>query len=898
MKFRKLKAWVSVHKLPTFLITTSLLAVIIIPPSVVYTRNNTNSKTGEGIAQNKELIKQSSVSIKLPSSDSITNYPSNLITNTQIAAILSNLPSGTKINGESVDFTELFNYNESLWIEILGKNTPTREDGLISFTNLQGVNTALPTLTLSVFADSVSSSSSSSSDSDSTAAITLNYQDSTTAQNIFTSNLLPSEVGKIKAVNIFSCQFTVLDIIDWLAQEKEYNLSQQQWADALENADISYTGGNITITGAEFNSVDLGEIKLTNFNENDGLNISTYLSDYGMATTEDGKSNPLYNNISEVYSYNYPLVNMVYGSNFSKSDYATTYANYYNYNMAAILANSYETTDSATPEPQVTQEVDGKYYVSTFNLDANLSYWTSFLYNKNNSIQKTFFSYYNKLITSSTTNEPILASSSSSSTNSYSSTLPNVEINYNANYYSDVSFIALNGAITFYNVDNTLNNTTPTTLTMDLTNSKGDASVQTYNFSNINYESFSIDGFKNISTSSSSSGETIYDLNVNVNDLSTQNLSSNLLSAFTDYTPMDAVYTNADKTSGSDIGVNWWKLIAQNDTSSNVYTDDFDWFLTNSFFNLINFNFVIYPSYTWKINYASNSLTNYINSLNSSTSSSSSTSSTSAVSTSSSSSSTTSSLTSTGELLINNLVVTEPGVSVASELPTIDVTISGFEGSKNYYSLPSNSNLYNFALTDNELINLLNQNTVLDNKNASDNNLNVTWTENLLNNANIYTLNSKTANLSTLNNQYTYSTTVGDGILINFSSISNKITTDTSNNSTGQISFSAPLYFNLYIIGFSTNYPTLTSDIINSEQNINLASWQTYLTTNNIDYYALSQLTDSQFYATRSLVENSKTIKISATASKGYWGSDTQTNDYFIWHYSELILSSGESSSK
>lgn len=42
--------------------------------------------------------------------------------------------------------------------------------------------------------------------------------------------------------------------------------------------------------------------------------------------------------------------------------------------MAAILANSYETNDSATPEPQVTQEVDGKYYVSTFDIDANLNY--------------------------------------------------------------------------------------------------------------------------------------------------------------------------------------------------------------------------------------------------------------------------------------------------------------------------------------------------------------------------------------------------------------------------------------------------------------------------------------------------------------------------------------------
>lgn len=178
---------------------------------------------------------------------------------------------------------------------------------------------------------------------------------------------------------------------------------------------------------------------------------------------------------------------------------------------------------------------------------------------------------------SSTANNSVLASSSDSNTSSYNSTLPaNQEIKSNPDYYGDVSFVALNGAITFYNVCNTLNNNTPTTLTMDLTDSDGNASVQTYSFSNIQYESFSVDGFKNIPTSTSSSDETIYDLSVNVNDLSTQNLNSSLLSAFADYTPMDAVYTSADETNGSDIGVNWWKLIANDTGNKKVYTDDFD----------------------------------------------------------------------------------------------------------------------------------------------------------------------------------------------------------------------------------------------------------------------------------------------------------------------------------
>ncbi|MBO6021360.1 hypothetical protein J6P52_01265 [bacterium] len=62
----------------------------------------------------------------------------------------------------------------------------------------------------------------------------------------------------------------------------------------------------------------------------------------------------------------YPLI---YTNNkFNNSNFSVKY------NIASILANSYNDANNPAPEPQVSEEINGKYYVTNGNLINNLQF--------------------------------------------------------------------------------------------------------------------------------------------------------------------------------------------------------------------------------------------------------------------------------------------------------------------------------------------------------------------------------------------------------------------------------------------------------------------------------------------------------------------------------------------
>ena len=90
-----------------------MACVIIIPPCVVYgLKKNDDTSTNNNTSNPDHYANASAVSITLPTT---SNYINMFAKNVDLPVLLSSLPSGTKINGDTISSNnyELFNYDEA-----------------------------------------------------------------------------------------------------------------------------------------------------------------------------------------------------------------------------------------------------------------------------------------------------------------------------------------------------------------------------------------------------------------------------------------------------------------------------------------------------------------------------------------------------------------------------------------------------------------------------------------------------------------------------------------------------------------------------------------------------------------------------------------------------------------
>ncbi|MBO7085198.1 hypothetical protein J6W20_04835 [bacterium] len=91
-----------------------VVGIIVIPPCVVYglkdRENNNNNSTNQ--TNPDHYASASAVSIVLPTN---SNYINMFAKNVDLPALLSSIPSGSKINGNTINSNnyELFNFNEA-----------------------------------------------------------------------------------------------------------------------------------------------------------------------------------------------------------------------------------------------------------------------------------------------------------------------------------------------------------------------------------------------------------------------------------------------------------------------------------------------------------------------------------------------------------------------------------------------------------------------------------------------------------------------------------------------------------------------------------------------------------------------------------------------------------------
>lgn len=779
MSWKKFKAWFSVHKFTTSILLLSMLAIIIIPPSVVCTLNNkkqTNNTDNENSSSSNEdhFANADVVNINLPNSNPFENTPINLV---NIQQLLSDIPINSTINGVKITVKnyKLYNLDAEQWNRVIGSSSQFKKstaNNTIQLSNLSYGNKNLPNVTISTFLDATST------------------QKIAYSSKIYLNNLPPNyNNNDTKGDNVYSYQYTVLDIIDTLSTNQIFGITNEAtWAQILETGQIQYQSSDIELSNLYYQQVSLPSIQITGFNDNNELSLNSLLSDYNQST--------LSNNFSNVYSLQYPLI---YTNNkFNNSNFNVKY------NIASILANSYNDANNPAPEPQVSEEINGKYYVTNGNLINNLQFWTSFFWNENNVYEDEYMDAYNS---GQITNDVSFASNSSSSSSSTSTSssssnyvylLPNPnqtgfkKLSPNKNFYEDVNYFSSGTS------EITINqfNIPQTTLTLDL-----NKTIKTFSYNDISYSSFQLTGFNSYNTSNNNN---TVDITLNLNNLLNQNVAKEL----------NDVYPWQYAT--KEYGING---ICVDNQLINLY-----WLINKSSFNLCNVFFNNGNNWNWDLSYSTTNLTNLLNPSNSGSSSSSSSSS------SSNSSSSSTSSTNSGELIITSLNAYDP--SNANNIQNLKIIISGFKDFNNYCSLNNNKTLYNFALSNDDLLNILNENKIL----GLDD-----WDINQLNNCSIYTLSNYNFFTPT-NNLYTFNSQIQNAIAIQFPK-QQKITQNANNelNSNPLLnlnqSISSYTYPTIYITGFLLNSNLSSLNDIFSNNQINLENLSNYINTNKINYY-------------------------------------------------------------
>ena len=111
-----------------------------------------------------------------------------------------------------------------------------------------------------------------------------------------------------------------------------------------------------------YNNASLQSVEITGFTSNNDLDMETILNNFG--------ANKLSNDLGNIYPLQYPLV----GYNLPKYLNQTMQQ----YNLANLLANSYQCPNNPAFEPQVeyTQTKDGKttYTITTSNYIKNIQF--------------------------------------------------------------------------------------------------------------------------------------------------------------------------------------------------------------------------------------------------------------------------------------------------------------------------------------------------------------------------------------------------------------------------------------------------------------------------------------------------------------------------------------------
>ncbi|MBO7085197.1 hypothetical protein J6W20_04830 [bacterium] len=143
----------------------------------------------------------------------------------------------------------------------------------------------------------------------------------------------------------------------------------------MQNASIQYQEGDIVLSNLMYNNASLQSVEITGFTSNNDLDIETMLTDFG--------ASKLSNNLSNIYPLQYPLVGYDVASSIPNADGITTnqstiVKSMQEFNLANLLANSYQCPDNPAFEPQVQYNTtkDGKtvYGITTFNYVKNIQF--------------------------------------------------------------------------------------------------------------------------------------------------------------------------------------------------------------------------------------------------------------------------------------------------------------------------------------------------------------------------------------------------------------------------------------------------------------------------------------------------------------------------------------------
>ena len=275
-----------------------MVCAIVIPPCVVYgLKKNEDTATNDNASNPDHYANASAVSITLPTT---SNYINMFAKNVDLPVLLSALPSGTKINGDTINTNnyELFNYDEAKWGFLLSDVTPTYTNGEIKISGIVASNgKALPAITIVSFLTQNTSS---------------DYYSLSYSKKIYTDNSL-GQNPTINASSLYSYQYTILDIIELLGESSNqlYGYNETQWASILQDAQIQYQEGDIVLANLMYNNASLQSVEITGFTSNNDLDMETMLDDFG--------ATKLSNNLDNIYPLQDPLVGYTLSKNLDQT---------------------------------------------------------------------------------------------------------------------------------------------------------------------------------------------------------------------------------------------------------------------------------------------------------------------------------------------------------------------------------------------------------------------------------------------------------------------------------------------------------------------------------------------------------------------------------------------------